>query len=188
MRACESEELTAILERVDAVVTTPSTAMLEAMLLDRPVAALDYHNVPRFVPTAWTISAPEHVAPVVAELLSPPARKMAFQSECLRDALSCDGPAAPRVADLMRQMIGRSAESAKAVPAAGRRSVALSELYPDEAVYREADVALLQAHLVRLKKQNADLSEALQRFTLGRGLHTVGRRVAEYLRGRSRSS
>jgi hypothetical protein len=85
---------------------------------------------------------------------------MAFQSDCLRDALSCDGPAAPRVADL----------------------------YPEEAIYRNTDVPSLQAHLVRLKKQNAELRETLQGFTLGRGLHTVGRKVAQYLRGRARNS
>jgi len=51
------------------------------MRLGRPVAALDYHNVPRFVPTAWTISARHHIPQVVAELLNPPATKMAFQRD-----------------------------------------------------------------------------------------------------------
>ncbi|MCG3148771.1 MAG: hypothetical protein PCFJNLEI_02218 [Verrucomicrobiae bacterium] len=100
-------ELAAQVEQADAVISTLSTAMLEAMLLGRPVAALDYHNVPRFVPTAWTITAKEHIAPVVDEILRPPATKLTFQNDCLHDCLRLDGPAAPRVAALIEAMIAR---------------------------------------------------------------------------------
>lgn len=125
MRDTSSLELTEVVERADAVITTLSTAVLESMALDRPVAALDYHNVPRFVPTAWTISAPEHIAPVVVELLAPGARKMAFQRDCLHDCLECDGPAAPRVAALIERMaageaggvVGVAAGAAAGAPA-----------------------------------------------------------------------
>ena len=163
--------------------------MLEAMLVGRPVAALDYHNVPRFVPTAWTISAPEQVAPVVSELLAAPARKMAFQTECLHDALSAEGPAAPRVAKLMMQLTGRmSAEGAKPAGEPDRPGRELSELYPDEPIYKDRDIASLQARLVRLQKENSNLRQALERSTLSKGLHTLGSRVSRYLRGRSRTS
>ena len=50
-------ELKETLVDIDAVVTTPSTAMLEAMLLDRPVALLDFNNSPHLVPAAWRITA-----------------------------------------------------------------------------------------------------------------------------------
>jgi hypothetical protein len=53
-----SEELAAVVGRVDAVISTPSTAILEAMLLRRPVAALDYHNVPRFTHPGWAANRP----------------------------------------------------------------------------------------------------------------------------------
>ncbi len=104
--SAESVELAEILDRVDAVITTPSTAMVEAMLAGRPVAVLDYHNVPRFVPSAWTISAPEHIGQMVEEILDPPARKMAFQDDCLHDSLFTDENAAERVARLMLAVIG----------------------------------------------------------------------------------
>ena len=49
------------LNNVDAVITTPSTTMLEAMLKNLPVALLDYNNCPHYVRAAWTISAPRHL-------------------------------------------------------------------------------------------------------------------------------
>ena len=76
-------ELATLLEQVDAVITAPSTAMLEAMLLNLPVAALDYHNVPRYVPTAWTISAPEHIAGTLRELLDPSRPEAAVPARLL---------------------------------------------------------------------------------------------------------
>jgi hypothetical protein len=158
------------------------------MLLGRPVAAVDYHNVPRFVPTAWTIGAPGQVAPVLAEILSPPARKMAFQDDCLHDALACDGPASPRVAALIRRMTGRPGGEVEAAAPSRGSSAALSDLYPEEPTYADHDVASLQARLVRLQKQNANLRRELDRFTLGKGLHAFGRHVLQILRGRSERS
>lgn len=196
MRECASEELADILDRVDAVVTTPSTAMLEAMLRDRPVAALDYHNVPRFVPTAWTISAAEQIAPVVSEILEPPARKMAYQRDSLSDCLLCDGPAAPRVASLIVGMVRDAGGNtfgldpqrfgwvAPPAVAEAPRAVSLAELYPDQPHFRDNDVASCQARIARLSKENSDLRQELARFTLGKGIHKVGRRVAKYFRAR----
>ena len=64
---------------MDAAISTPSTAMLEAMLLGLPVAALDYTNSPAFVQPAWSITARAQMPVVVAELMRPSAAKMLFQ-------------------------------------------------------------------------------------------------------------
>lgn len=194
-RQASSPELREVLERVDAVITTPSTAMLEAMLLGRPVAALDYHNVPRFVPTAWTISAADHLPAVIAELLDPPPRKLAFQRDCLRDCLECEGPAAPRVAELIRELVAvgrriRAANQPWRIPAGllGQdgfgppcRPPALEELYPEQPLFREHDVARLQVHLARLQKQNEALRAELDRRSLLQGVRTFGKHVAAFL-------
>ena len=195
--AAASEELVAILERVDAVITTPSTALLEAMLAGRPVAALDYHNVPRFAPTAWTISAAEQIAPVLADLLTPSPRKMAFQQMCLRDSLECDEAAAPRVARLMREMV----VAARSLPATARwqlpanmlgASLApvptagpeLEDLYPEQALYADRDVRELQVRLARSQKENEQLRQALRERGLASGLREFGRRLIEALERR----
>ncbi len=160
-----------MLAEVDAVITTPSTVLLEAMLAQRPVAALDYHNRPRFVATAWTASAPSHLPELVGELLDPPASRMLFQAECLRDSLRVDGPAAPRVARLISEMarLGRQARAAGTplrLPAAmigeaaaptGGAPPALADLYPGQKAFSRAEPAELQARLARLEAENRRL-------------------------------
>jgi hypothetical protein len=176
-------ELVDLIERADAVVTTPSTVMLESMLLDRPVAALDYHNVPRFVPTAWTISARDHIAGVVAELLDPPPRKLAFQRDCLDDCLACDGPAAPRVAALVERLAARGEPHAPSVadrpaPAPNGGAPALADLYPEEPVFRETDLQRLQVRLLRAEKDNERLRVALRQRSVAHRLYELGRSLS----------
>jgi hypothetical protein len=196
-QAAASEELVAILERVDAVITTPSTALLEAMLSGRPVAALDYHNVPRFVATAWTISAAEQIAPVLAELLDAPARKMAFQRMCLRDSLECDGPSAPRVARLIGDLVAvarklpatapfRFPANLLGTPIATVRAAppSLDELYPGQEVFANRDVRELQIRLARANKENERLRQALRERSLASGLREFGKRLLGALENR----
>ncbi len=193
MRETSSVELAEVVERSDAVITTLSTAILETMLLDRPVAALDYHNVPRFVPTAWTITARDQIAPVVAGILAPDARRMAFQRDCLHDCLECDGPAAPRVAALIERMVasGRSRGAAVAgvglarqddVHANGSRgagsSPSLAELYPDQPVFAELDVERLQVRLARAEKDRERLERALRHRSVAQRLYALGKTLA----------
>jgi len=189
-------ELAALLETVDAVITTPSTALLEAMLMERPVAALDYHNVPRFVQTAWTMSAPGHIAEVVAELRDPPPRKMAFQRDCLNDSLACAGPAAPRVALLMEKMVA----AAKGDPAGagvlrlpphllgqdGHPPVGtpprLSDLYPGQPSFEGEDVMEMQARLARQGRRIQDLEKVIRRRSILYALYKAGQSLQDLLR------
>jgi len=83
------KELLDQLAQVDAVISTPSTGMLEAMLLGLPVASLDYHHTPCYLPTAWTIHHAGCLEQVVAELMDPPAAKRHFQQMQLADSLAC---------------------------------------------------------------------------------------------------
>jgi hypothetical protein len=94
-----------LLHTCDAVVTTPSTLMLEAMRLDLPVAVLDYFNVPAYVPAAWRMTAPQHIPATLDELLRPAEARMQFQRVTLHDALECATPAAPRMIELATRMI-----------------------------------------------------------------------------------
>ena len=190
-------ELAALLRTVDAVITTPSTALLEAMLLGRPVAALDYHNVPRFVQTAWTIAAPAHIAPAVTELLDPPGRKMAFQEDCLNDSLACDGPAAPRVWALIRAMVAAARADTGTgplglparmlggdVPGRAGSPPRLSDLYPGKEAFDAHDVMELQARLARQQKHIAELEAALSHRTVGGLLTGAAARVRRALQGK----
>lgn len=84
-----------------AVITTPSTAMLEAMLAQRPVALLDFHNRPHYVPAAWTITSREHLENVVPALLTPEESRWQYQQEILHDSLGHVGSATQQLASLL---------------------------------------------------------------------------------------
>jgi hypothetical protein len=199
LRSVGSEELVTILERVDAVITTPSTAMLEAMLVGRPVAALDYHNAPRFTPTAWTISAPEQIPGVIDGLLNPTPRRMAFQEASLHDSLSCETPAAPRVSRLIVDMVSlaRKIRTENAtwrfppdmVGDPGQWSLPrprpLKELYPEQPLFGEEELDGLRVRLARAQKENEWLQRELGRRALVETVSRIGRRIRDAVRKRT---
>ncbi len=164
-------DLGEVLRHMDAVITTPSTSMLEAMLLGLPVALLDYCNVPHYVPAAWRITAPNHLAPTLAELADPPAPKMLYQDSVLHDALECLTPAAPRLRALAEAMILAGDEAQRlgrplvlpdriiaydAVAPAEER-FRLDELYPGHPQFGAADLRALQVEVGHLRQHTADV-------------------------------
>jgi hypothetical protein len=98
------KDLASVLAAVDAVVATPSTALLEGMLQGVPVAQLDYHNRPHYVPAAWRITAAEQFDEVLPELIDPSPARMLYQEFLLHDALECRTPATPRLIELIEAM------------------------------------------------------------------------------------
>src|SRR5690606_24871922 len=90
---------------------------LEGMLHHLPVALLDYNNCPHYVPAAWRITAETHFDEVIPELVNPPGAKVHYQHHLLHDALECQTPALPRLAEL----IARMSEIARRCVAEGRQ-------------------------------------------------------------------
>jgi len=164
-------DLADVLQEVDAVITTPSTTMLEAMLLGLPVASLDYSNSPPYVTPAWRITAAEHLAPTLAELASPPAPKLLFQDAVLHDALECATPAAPRLQALAEEMIRLGQDARRAGqplqlpgrmvggtgPAVAEENFRLAELYPGHPQFAMHDVRALQVEVGHLRHHAAEM-------------------------------
>jgi hypothetical protein len=161
------QELADTLARVDAVITTPSTSMLEGMLQQLPVALLDYNNCPHYVPAAWRITAPTHFDQAIPELVLPPPVKMAYQKHVLRDALECGTPALPRLCQLITQMHtlskravsqgqqvsfpSRLLQRPTAEPAADVIQHDWARLFPQNAAFSEHDIWRLQAEVADLR-------------------------------------
>lgn len=164
-----SYDLAEILGNVDAVLTSPSTGMLEGMLHRLPVALLDYNNCPHYVPAAWAITAPRHIEWVVPELLEPPAAKMLYQDTMLHDALECRTPAGPRMVRLVEEMLrlahgDRQGNQTIAFP---RRIITddqdghhlpeenfdMQALYPAHPIFSEMDRTRLQVEVEQLRNQ-----------------------------------
>lgn len=97
-----------------AVITMPSTVMLEAMYANKPVALIDYTLCPHYVHAAWTIASKDAIFPTILELLEPPGSKIAFQQSILADALQTKESASGRMVRLVNEMIkiGGQARSA----------------------------------------------------------------------------
>ena len=103
-------ELNETLASVDAVITTPSTAILEALLLDLPVAVLDYHNCPHYVTGGWDICSKEHIAPTIAQMEQRLETRMLFQANELGDALQCFESSTDRFVELVESMMKIASE------------------------------------------------------------------------------
>lgn len=98
-------EIHEILKNVDAVITTPSTTILEAQLLKIPVAILDYHNLPHYVETAWSIYCKENIDKTMQELFDPPQAKLDYQEFLLSDQVYINSSSSDRLVTLIEGML-----------------------------------------------------------------------------------
>jgi hypothetical protein len=186
--SASGEELHEILTQVDAVITTPSTVQIEAMLQGLPVAILNYHLVPLYTPAAWEMKCKHHIEPVLNDLISVPYERMLYQEYCLNDALEAKSVALPRLIDLIEKMI-KIKEAYDQFPAGSlnfpkdllmRREdfhsvssskLDLSKLYPDHTVFKNTDVVFLQSELDAALITIQQLKEQVD--TLTRRLHRL---------------
>jgi len=102
------------LKQVDAVITTPSTAALEAMRLGLPVAQLDYHNRPHYLQTGWDIAAAEHITDAIVQMADHDPKRMLFQHQQLSDALYLESNATDRLSNLIAGMLEITQQQIKA--------------------------------------------------------------------------
>ena len=180
-----SQPLLPAMAASDAVVTTPSTLMLEGMLAGRPVALLDFHNVPHYVPAAWLMSSEEQVEQAIAELAAPPEAKLLYQDAILHDALECRTDAAPRLAGLAIRMheialrcradnapLGFPVRLLEPDPATAEERFDLARLFPGHPHFADMDRTHLQA----------ELSEVILRLRLERERSASLERELAYLR------
>jgi hypothetical protein len=147
------------LQTVDAVIATPSTSVIEAMLCDLPTAVLNYHVCPTYLSAAWQINGPDQLAAVIRELRARPAAKMMFQRETLSQTLACQSSATENMQTLIQMM----ADSANQQIAAGKKlcfphpllslaavthgSIDHVQLFPDEEAFQQSNTLELQALL-----------------------------------------
>lgn len=152
-----------VLDQVDAVITTPSTVYVEACFKELPVALLDYTNCPQYIPSAWSITASNHIEPVIAELSDPPPPRMQFQKMTLHDQLYRGEPATSRMVKLVETMLECGEESRRTGqplqfperilddPRWGFQSLngqfELAELFPENSAFQKTDLNQLQTEL-----------------------------------------
>lgn len=103
-------ELRDQLEQVDAVISTPSTAVVEAMLVGRPTALLNYFDCPCYLNPAWRIGHRSQIDSVVEQLKQPTVAQMHFQQQQRDFVLYRESSATDRLVQLVRQIQASAAE------------------------------------------------------------------------------
>lgn len=168
-------DLADAIESADAVITTPSTALLEAMLLDRPAAILEYNNTPQYVPAAWKITAKEQIEDTLSQLFAPAERRMLLQKSILKDALACDGKASDRLEKLALDMLAIANEQTNSnqplsfptnmVEASETNSVEFSHprLYTSQE-FSQTDTLELQSHLAQSRREITHLQSIIDQL------------------------
>jgi len=167
-----------VFAEADAVLTTPSTVVLESMLAGLPTAILDYSNSPPYLTAAWMVTAPMHIPSVLEELSEPTARRLLYQYGVLHDNLACFTPATPRLAHLIRSMAaeGRRARQAGRAPKHPARIVPpehggllfppedlnYAKLYPGHPVFAKRDLWELQLELTQARREIEYLRDRLK--------------------------
>ena len=168
-------ELAGVLQTVDAVITSPSTALLEAMLLDLPVATLDYTNSPTYTRSVWNISGKAHINDTISDLLDPPEAKLVFQRQLLAESLYLESDATDRFCELAERMLmiarqcteqGRHLEfepqllSPPSMPTAAAVGFHHPAIFPHTA-FQENDATVLQAELAHARREIQHLNRQI---------------------------
>lgn len=104
LSSLSGDELHHAIAQCDAMITTPSTSMLESMLMHKPTALLDYHHCPDYVFGSWKIHSQQSIEPVLNQLVESSAALMQFQNGVLIDALQVAEPATDRLVQLIHSM------------------------------------------------------------------------------------
>lgn len=169
-------DLQEVIKAADIVICTPSTLMLEAMLLRRAVIRLDYTNSPQYLRTAWNISAPEHIESELRSVLEWQPQRWCFQDEALRDELQVMAPAAQKLEQLAETMIAARREArtsgtpCRYAPAilprsspSGGSAARMSDLFVTGPPLSQAEVNLQYAENFRLRTQLEREREAFER-------------------------
>lgn len=189
-----------VMEMADAVLTNPSTVLVEGWLAGLPSAILDYTNSPTYVQAAWMVTAREQLAPVLSDLLAPPATRMVFQDEVLHNTLECHTPATPRLVKLLEDMarLGREARAGDTPLVLPPRLIPLelgghavpsahfdfAALYPQHPIYTNRDLNAVQRELTLAHRELRDLRQEVKRRGMGFWVQVVVQRVQRFLKRR----
>ena len=136
-----------VLASATALISLPSTCLLEGMHKGIPVAQLEYRSVPLYTATAWEVRCASHIPGVVHELLYPPPSKLAWQDACFADELE-SGSASGRLADVIRSALGRHDHYAiGGQPIRIHGKLDYRQIYSELSAFAMDDAAVLQYEL-----------------------------------------
>lgn len=114
MKVKESVELVPLIKEADLVISAQSTVVVEAMIHGKPVAIIDYLNVPQYYGTSWVINAKSEIESTVNSMLKPELNRMLYQDYQMQDILYLDSSSIERSKLLINKMVSFRRENQNA--------------------------------------------------------------------------
>jgi predicted house-cleaning NTP pyrophosphatase (Maf/HAM1 superfamily) len=114
MKVKESIELVPLIKEADLVISAQSTVVVEAMIHGKPVAIIDYLNVPQYYGTAWIINAKSQIESTVNSMLKAEPNRMLYQDYQMQDILYLDSCSLERSKLLINKMVSFRRENQNA--------------------------------------------------------------------------
>lgn len=150
------------LENADFVISSPSTAILEAMSMEIPTCILDYSGSPELLHAAWVIRSKEFIAEELESLFTTDVRRMQLQRYLVHDQIRIDSSSSARISQLMLDMIliakrSRSAGIDLTFPA----SMVPGHDYSSQMPYHYAPETLFESHPLFSLSEVAELNREL---------------------------
>jgi hypothetical protein len=174
-----THEIVDQINEADLVISTTSTAILEAMRCGKPVAKIDYFNLPDMLQTAWSIRSHNDIHQTVQQMIAPSEQQCWYQNYLLNTQCVNDTKASNRTAELILKMIQFKKESKEALPSKiisiNKSELAFSfpsDFYPKREVLQHSEMDWLKAKLLRLELRNSLLNKQLNKRGLGHMLVT----------------
>jgi CDP-glycerol glycerophosphotransferase (TagB/SpsB family) len=90
-----------------AVIATPSTIVLEAMILNKPVGILNYGDIPYYAKTPWKLTNKEQVENAITELIAPPQHKMDQQELQREQLILSNSTASVGIINIIQDLLNR---------------------------------------------------------------------------------
>ena len=161
------------LNNVDAVLCTPSTAVVESMLAGKPTALLNYFDCPSYLNLPWNVNHVSQLASVVAQLKQPDLRKLHFQNQQLQQILYRESLASERLVALVRavqdlaiEQIGLGQElsfSPNLLPMPGASAVRFDSrvMFPTMPEFAERDLVETQTQLAHARRHIGHLNHRI---------------------------
>jgi len=172
------------LRSCDAVITTPSTVAVEAMLTGVPTAVFDPYCAPVLTPTAWYANSAKSIVSLLPSLLRPCREKLSYQAMLLDWICPTDRSAASRVADIIVQTVHNGVPPKEGLASGRDLQVPLHVLEQSPAVLSQSDLLAAALTLPTLEARIADQSSRIRelehqivRPTLRQGFGAIFRSV-----------
>lgn len=162
------------LTNVDAVLSTPSTAVVESMLCGKPTALLNYFDCPSYLNLPWNVNHGSQLAAVVQQLQQAEDRKLHFQDQQLQQILYRESPASDRLILLVRAMQELAIEQVASgktlsfapnllpMPVASPTRFESRAMFPETLEFNETDLIESQTQLAHSRRQIDHLNHRIQ--------------------------